>query len=288
MSQNLIDSGLIKKLERLSLNSNLVLDKGFMGARKSSAKGSSVEFSDFREYTEGDDFRKIDWNAYARFEKLFIKLFIEEREASVNIFLDTTKSMDFGDPKKSFIASQIAAAIGYVSILNMDKVSIYTTLNSKLDFLENINGKNLFRRLLNYIEKIDFKETRDIFNLINKRPFKKGISLIISDLFTDNFEETIKYLTYMNQNIIVIHTLSKEELKPNFSGDIRFIDSETEEAKDVSLTPETFAAYQNTLDSFLSETKETCSKYGAFYSLVTNNDIEDVIFNNLVNTGILR
>lgn len=288
MSQNLIDSQLIKKLERLSLNSNLVLDKGFMGGRKSNAKGASVEFSDFREYTEGDDFRKIDWNAYARFEKLFIKLFTEEREASVNIFLDSTKSMDFGEPRKSFIASQIAASIGYVSILNMDRVSIYTTSNDRLDFLENINGKNLFRRLLSYIETIDFKETKDIFSLINKRPFKKGISIIISDLFTDNFQETIKYLSYMNQNIIVIHILSKEELKPGYSGDIRFIDSETQEAKDVSITPETSKAYQNTLDSFLSDIKETCNKYGAFYSLVSNNDIEDIIFNNLVNTGILR
>lgn len=288
MSQNLIDSHLIKKLERLSLNSNLVLDKGFMGGRKSNAKGSSVEFSDFREYTEGDDFRKIDWNAYARFEKLFIKLFTEEREATVNIFLDSSRSMDFGQPKKSFTASQIAASISYVSLLNMDKVSVYTSKNKKLDFIENINGKNLFRRLLKYIEDTDFNETEDILDLINKRPFKKGISIIISDLFSDNFNKTIKYLSYMNQNIIVIHILSKEELRPQFTGDIRFIDSETQIAKDVSITPETSAAYQNTLDSFLADIKETCSKYGAFYTLVTNSDIEEIIFNNLVNTGILR
>ncbi|OLS03272.1 DUF58 domain-containing protein [Tissierella creatinophila] len=288
MSQNLIDSKLIKKLERLSLNSNLVLDKGFMGGRKSKSKGSSVEFSDFREYTEGDDFRKIDWNAYARFEKLFIKLFTEEREASVNIFIDTTKSMDYGNPKKSFIASQIAAVIGYVSILNMDRVSIYTTKESRLDYIENINGKNLFRKLVNYIETLSFKETKDMFELINKRPFKKGISVIISDMFTDNFETAIKYLSYMNQNIIVIHTLSKEELKPKYVGDIRFIDSETKEGKDVTITLETLVAYEKTLDSFLSNIKETCTKYGCFYSLIENDDIEEIIFNNLINTGILR
>lgn len=288
MSQNLIDSRLIKKLERLSLNSNLVLDKGFTGGRKSKSKGSSVEFSDFREYAAGDDFRKIDWNAYARFEKLFIKLFTEEREASINIFLDSSKSMDFGQPKKSFIASQIAASIAYVSILSMDRVSTYSLKDDRMDALENINGKNMFRRLLKHIEGIDFKETGDMFSLIRKRPFKKGISIIISDLFTDDFKETIKYLSYMKQSIIVIQILSEEELNPNYSGDIRFIDSETLLGKDVSLTPETMNSYANTLDSFLVEIKETCNKYGAFYSLVSNSDIEEIIFDNLINTGILR
>nr|WP_300003805.1 DUF58 domain-containing protein [Tissierella sp.] len=288
MSQNLIDSRLIKKLERLSLNSNLVLDKGFTGGRKSKSKGSSVEFSDFREYAAGDDFRKIDWNAYARFEKLFIKLFTEEREASINIFLDSSKSMDFGQPKKSFIASQIAASIAYVSILSMDRVSTYSLKDDRMDALENINGKNMFRRLLKHIEGIDFKETGDMFSLIRKRPFKKGISIIISDLFTDDFKETIKYLSYMKQSIIVIQILSEEELNPNYSGDIRFIDSETLLGKDVSLTPETMNSYAKTLDSFLAEIKETCNKYGAFYSLVNNSDIEEIIFDNLINTGILR
>ena len=288
MSQKLIDNKLIKKLERLSLNSNIILDKGFMGGRKSSSKGSSVEFSDFREYTEGDDFRKIDWNAYARFEKLFVKLFMEERESNINIFLDTTKSMDFGNPKKSFIASQLAAVIGYVSILNMDKVSIYTNKEDKLDCIENINGKNMFRRLLNYLENASFKETIDIFTLINKRQFKKGITIIISDLFTDNFNDAIKYLSYMNQSIIVIHTLSKEELNPKYIGDVRFIDSETEEGKDVSITLETIAIYEKTLNNFISSIKETCKKYGCSYSLIENENIEEAIFDNLVKSGILR
>ena len=288
MSQKLIYSNLIRKLERLSLNSNIVLDKGFMGGRKSISNRSSVEFSDFRQYTEGDDFRKIDWNAYARFEKLFVKLFMEEREANINIFLDTTKSMDFGNPKKSLIASQLAAVIGYVSILNMDKVSVYISKEDKLDCIENISGKNMFRRLLDYLESTSFKETKDTFSLINKRQFKKGISVIISDVLTDNFNDAIKYLSYMNQSIIVIHTLSKEELDPKYIGDIRLIDSETEEGKDVSITSETLEIYIKTLNNFMVGIKETCKKYGCFYSLIENENIEEVIFDNLVKSGILR
>ena len=106
MEQKLIDSNLLKKLESLKLNTTITLNQGYGGGRKSKSKGSSVEFSDFREYVPGDDFRKIDWNAYGRFKKLFIKLFMEESEANINIFIDTSKSMDFGNPKKATLAKR--------------------------------------------------------------------------------------------------------------------------------------------------------------------------------------
>jgi len=122
MSQ-LFDSEFLKKIQQLVITSKIVLSDGAGGNRKSRSKGSSIEFSDYREYSLGDDFRRIDWNAYGRFEKLFIKLFMEEREAHVHIFLDTSKSMDWGEPNKSFASRRLAAELSYISPSNYDKVS---------------------------------------------------------------------------------------------------------------------------------------------------------------------
>lgn len=289
MKNDLINSNFLKKLERLKLNSNIILNKGYSGSRKSKSKGSSVEFSDFREYVAGDDFRKIDWNAYARFEKLFIKLFMEERESLINIFLDNSKSMDFGEPKKSFIGQQIALSIGYLSLANMDRLNVYNQKDNTLSNLGYINGKNTFNRLVNYISKLNFDIKDDLFEYIPKRPYKKGISIVISDLFTERFEETIKYLSYMNQSIIVIHVLNKEEMKPSKLGDMRFIDSETGEGKDVSVNSSILRAYEDTFNQFIGNIKEVCRKYGCSYTLVSNEiKIENIVFDSLIKAGILR
>lgn len=289
MEQRLIDSGLLKKLESLKLNSSIILNKGYGGGRKSKSKGSSVEFSDFREYAPGDDFRKIDWNAYGRFHKLFIKLFMEEREANINIFIDNSKSMDFGNPKKSTIGKQLALAIGYLSLVNMDRVNIYTSKEGKLEGLEGLSGKNNAYRLAGYLDSIDFHESEDVFSLTKTRSYKRGISIIISDLFSDGFEEIVKYLAFMNQSIAVLNVLSVEEINPLYSGDIRLIDSETEEGKDISITQSVISSYEKTLQKFINRNKEICRKFSCQYSLISNQlSIEAIIFDNLTSAGILR
>ncbi|KNF08149.1 hypothetical protein CLPU_9c00450 [Gottschalkia purinilytica] len=289
MKDTIIESSLIRKLERLQLNTNIVLNKGYTGGRKSNAKGSSVEFSDFREYAPGDDFRKIDWNAYGRFEKLFIKLFMEERQSTINIFLDTTKSMDFGNPKKSLISKQLALVFGYISTVNLDRVHIHCSNNNKIDTLENLSGKNSLYKIIDYLGNIKFEETNDLLKVVKSNTYKKGISIIISDLFTDSLEEIVKYLAYMNQSVIILHTLSREELSPEYIGDVRLIDSETNEEKDVYISSNTIDSYEETLKRFIGNIKEICRKYGCYYSLLSNQiSIEEVVFDNLVKAGILR
>ena len=119
----------LKKLNKINMNLTLRLSSGYQGGRKSKAKGVSVEFSDYREYIKGDDFRRIDWNAYGRFDKFFIKVFMEEREGIFNFFLDTSKSMDYGKENKKIMALKIVAALSYIAINNLDRVNI-TTLES--------------------------------------------------------------------------------------------------------------------------------------------------------------
>lgn len=289
MEQKLIDSNLFRKLESLKLNTNITLNQGYDGGRKSKSKGSSVEFSDYREYVVGDDFKKIDWNAYGRFHKLFIKLFMEEREANINIFIDTSKSMDFGNPKKSMLAKQLALVFGYLSLANMDRVNIYSYKNNKLDMLEQLNGKNNVHKLASYIDSLVFDNSDDFFQYIKKRAYKRGISIIISDLFSENFYDSVKYLTYMNQNIVILNILSVEELKPVYRGDIRLIDSETEEGKDIFISESVLKSYEKALNNFIINNREICRKFSCQYTMISNElSIESIVFDNLTKAGILR
>ncbi|RKD30551.1 DUF58 domain-containing protein [Thermohalobacter berrensis] len=289
MANSKINISLLKKLETLKLNSNFILNKGYSGSRKSKAKGSSIEFSDYREYVPGDDFRKIDWNAYGRFQKLFVKLFMEEREASINIFLDTSKSMAFGSPKKSYIALNLSMVFAYLSLANLDRINLYTINNGKLDNTGYLKGKNMTSRVINFLEKVKFESREDMLNLIPENQYKQGISIIISDLFSDNFEEVIKYLSYLKQNIIVLQILSKEELNPTIRGDVKLIDSETENEIDISGSNSILKAYEKNLNKFLNNINEICKKYGCYYTFLSNETpLEKIIFDSLIKAGILR
>ncbi|SHJ47783.1 DUF58 domain-containing protein [Paramaledivibacter caminithermalis] len=285
----MLDKGFLNKLNRLKLNYNLSINKGYGGGRKSNAKGCSSEFSDFREYIHGDDFRKIDWNAYGRFEKLYIKEFMEEREILVNIFLDTSKSMDFGEPKKSYFLKNIAMAFSYISLNNLDRLNLYYQEGTDLKDSGYLRGKNSLSKVIDILDNLQFQSKTDMFPLINKKAYESGISIIISDLFTDEFKETIKYLSYMNQKIIVLHLLDKKELKPDLIGDLRLIDCETMVDNDVSINPQILNSYEKTLKAFIQNIKETAKKYGSVYSLISNELlIEEIIFEKLIKVGILR
>lgn len=285
----MLDKSFLNKLNTLKLNYNLSINKGYNGSRKSNAKGSSSEFSDFREYIHGDDFRKIDWNAYGRFEKLYIKEFMEEREVLINLFLDTSRSMNFGEPKKSELLKNLSLAISYIGLNNLDRINLYYNQEAQLKESGYLSGKNSLSKVMDTLENLDFQNTTDIFHLINKRPYKPGISIIISDLFTDEFQNVIKYLSYMNQKIIVIHLLDKKEIEPDFNGDLRLIDSETFEGNDISINGAILSSYENTLKKFLQSIKETTRKYGSIYSLISNEfSIQEIIFERLIRAGILR
>jgi len=268
LKSELFDSDFLRKLEQLVITSKITLAAGASGNRKSRAKGSSVEFSDYREYSIGDDFKRIDWNAYGRFEKLFIKLFMEEREAPVHIFLDNSKSMDWGEPNKSIASRRLAAALGYISLCSYDRVSL-VCLNSIVDkYKSDLRGKNSFSRIQSLLETLDYSGTTDIYNTISKYNFKsgRGISIIISDFFTKgNFLDMINYLQFKKQEIYVCHMLAPEEITPEIGMSLRLIDSETGEFRDVTSSPELIKTYRKVYNSFKTNIEDLCAVRGVNY-----------------------
>lgn len=268
VKDKIFDSDFLKKLEKLVISSRITLTNGSAGNRKSRAKGSSVEFSDYREYSIGDDFKRIDWNAYGRFEKLFIKLFMEEREASVHIFLDTSKSMDWGEPNKSIVSRKLAAALAYISLSNYDRVSMVCLSSVVESFKSSLRGKNSFKDVINLLEGLDYRGQTDIYNTISKYDLRsgKGISIVISDFFSKGkLKDMINYLKFKKQEVYICHVLSPGEMNPEVSLSLRLVDSETDEFKDVTASPILVKTYKKVLERFLAETEEICKNLGAHY-----------------------
>lgn len=290
MGERIFDSEFLKKLDTIVINVRMMMNTGSGGNRKSRSKGSSVEFSDFREYSMGDDFRRIDWNAYGRFDKLFVKLFMEEREALVNIFIDSSRSMYFGESKKSLAALKLSGVLAYLALNNLDRVCLNSLSGALVKQSPALNGRGMFKRCTDFLENMQFDGITDLNSCIKKKEFMgSGVSIVFSDFFTvGGIEDAVKYLLYKKQDVILVHLLAPEELAPAMEGQIRLLDSETGEARDISVTPALLTQYDKELNAFINNIKEFCKRMGATYIQVSSAEpIEKIVFEEFTRAGIV-
>jgi uncharacterized protein (DUF58 family) len=286
------DAEFLQKLERLALQGSKLIQGGTGGNRRSKAKGSAIEFSDFREYVLGDDYRSIDWNAYARFERLFIKLYMEEREANITIFLDTSASMDYGKPNKGVLAKKLAAIFAYIALANYDRVGIVAINEKVSDLYPYFSGKPGFIRALEFIDSLPFNGRTSLNESIPKfTPLhgRKGISIILSDfLARDGYLEAFQYLKYQQQDVIAVQILSPGELDPKFTGPLRLIDVETGEPVEVEMTPRTIDLYKKAVHSYMEELKSVCSNMEiACLQVSSEISLEQLVFEKLRQAGMI-
>ncbi len=290
MKEKVFDEDFYKKLESISIKARMTLTDGAAGGRKSKAKGSSVEFSDFREYTPGDDFRRIDWNAYGRFDKLFIRLFMEEREAMVNIFCDYSKSMDFGEKSKGVMSLRIAGVLTYLALNNLDRICLNRIHESNVVPSSSYMGKSSFQKALRFLEAGSFSGTTGLSESIRRKELKsRGISIVISDFFTtDSIDELIKYLAFKKQQIVLIQVLCEDEAEPQLGGQVRLVDSETGEEMNLTITPKLLKLYEQKLKSLQTGIKATAKKYGGvFFQVSASDSLEKIVFENFAREGII-
>ena len=289
MENKIFDQEFYSKLETISVKTRITLTDGASGGRKSKAKGSSVEFSDFREYTPGDDFRRIDWNAYGRFDKLFLRLFTEEREALLNIFFDTSKSMDFGEMNKSLMALRIAGILTYMALSNLDRVCLNRVNENSIINSSSFMGKSSFQKAIRFLEDTQFDGRTNLAESIKRKDLKnRGISVLISDFFTaGSVNEAIKYLAYKKQHIILIQVLSQEEISPNLEDQVRLVDQETEEEVNLTVNSKLLSIYDKKLKGLQANLKETVLKYGGiFFSVSSSDPLEKIVFESFAKEGI--
>jgi uncharacterized protein (DUF58 family) len=292
MAGAILDAAFLKKLERLSLVAKRPFAGQMKGEKRSVKRGTSVEFADYREYILGDDLRYVDWNMAARLEKLFVKLFIEEEDLYLALIIDTSRSMDFGQPKKLHFAVRVAAALGYIGLANYDRVSVTAFAASLKGALPTKRGKAGVKAFFGYLDGMRAEgETSFAASLRSfaTRARYRGVAIVFSDFLDPEWSDGIKSLLARGYQVALIHVLDEEELHPTLVGDLRIIDSETGEAKEMSVNPALLQRYQATLDGFCAEIETFANRYGLDYLRAsTAMPFEDIILKYLRQGGLIK
>ena len=282
MLRDLLTNEYLSRLELLDISIRKRLSSASSaGARKSSAKGSSLEFSDFREYTPGDDLRRVDWNGYARFGRLYTKLFNEERQAVLNIIIDGSASMRFYKEKWDYAAAT-AASLAYIALNNSDLVNIFTADNGKIEKCTGLSSKKAFPKAVTFLEKeceggkTELNES--VKSLVGER-LGEGIAVIVSDFFSaDGYDYAVKMLRSKKQTVNMVQILDSREVVPQERGNVRLIDCETNSNRELEMTPEVLKRYEDALKSFQAEMKEFALRNeAAFYAFDNKIPLLEVI-----------
>ena len=284
---------LLAQLERLELVTRKIFRGRMKGERRSKRKGQSVEFADFRNYVPGDDLRFIDWNTYARLDRLFLKLFLEEEDLHFYALLDTSLSMDFGTPTKLAYAKQLAAALGFVGLKRADRVKIETLGQSPGRPAPVLRGRASVWRMLEYLESIEPGESislaEGVRNFVVRNP-GKGIVVLITDLMDkQGYQPALRYLMAQQMDVYVVQVLSAEEIDPDVKGDLRLVDCEDADVAEITASGPLLDRYKRTLKAFTADAREYCSGRGMNYLLADNRTpVEQLISSYLRSRGLVR
>lgn len=282
--EQVFDKSFYEQLMRFRILVKQKSQIGRSGERKSNAKGNSVEFSDFREYILGDDIRKIDWNAYGRMDKLFVKLFMEEKEENFHILIDCSKSMDFGEQNKSVLARRLGAIFSYMVLYNMDRLYVGALKEHSVQLTKGMIGQQAFQKVLKELEQYTFDGATNLTENIKKITFSgKGVTVLISDFYEEGgLEELVKYLSYKKQEIFLIQVLAQEEIEPDMEGTLSLIDSETSEEEKITMSNKVIKEYQATLSQFETELERICKKYQAsFLQVSTSETLKEILYRGM-------
>lgn len=295
MKRMVIDEAFLSELESLQTILKNNVAGMFGGNRRSKNFGSSCEFADYRDYVPGDDITKIDWNAYARFDKLYEKLYFDERQMHTRIYIDASRSMNHGaDNEKAEQAIRIAAAFAYLSVCEMDKVSIYAIHGTELEeVVSGMVGKDAYIGCINKLNGIEFTSDAKISEAIVPSAVGRGdgFSIIISDYLTEeNFESAIDRLCEQKRDVLCVQILSREEINPQLRGKMHLFDSEASSKYfRKKIDQDVVRAYKDALKYVIERIKLYCESRGAQYLFVPAHEpVSDVFFGNLVDLEVLR
>ena len=298
MKNTRLNDSFFSRLETLSLNLKSSLSGFFGGKHLVTTYGQTVEFADFREYQLGDDIRRIDWNLYSRFEKSFLKLFTDERQMDVQIFVDFSASMGKDVIEKSSYTTAAAAALGFLAVQNMDRVTFHVMRDGKAENpFGSIVGKPAFFRAVSSLTEVEFDGECDIEACVTGCPdisVNNGLTVIISDFYTEsNWKKAVDYLCYKKRQVLLIQVLTPEDADPMYDGRVNLLDSEAIDAADeknlkIRITRSSIQAFKRAFDEYTTDMKEFCKKREVgFISVRTNEPIERVLFGDLLKVGIM-
>jgi len=289
----LLTPELLAKLERMELVSRKIFRGRMKGERRSRRKGQSVEFADFRNYVPGDDLRFVDWNSYARLERLFLKMFLEEEDLHFYALLDASGSMDFGQPTKFYYAKQLAAALGFIGLVRGDRVKIAALGDGAGKAAPVLRGRHNLWKMLDHLGQLEPNRNVPLAEGVRHfclRNSGKGIVVLISDLMDKaGYEPALRYFLAQDFDVYVVHVLSAEELDPELQGDLRLVDCEDGDVAEVTISGPLLNRYRRTLNAFLHSAREFCTRRGMMYFPARNDlPVERLINGYLRRRGMVR
>ena len=277
----------LARLERLSLLSKRTFRGSVKGERRSPRRGQSVEFADYRAYGIGDDLRYVDWNIYARSDRLHVKLFVDEEDLCLHLLVDASASMDFGAPlTKLAWAVRLAAALGFVGLAGFERVGVGVLRESVAEGFRPARGRLQIQPMLDFLVKVRPGGPTGLNEgLVDyaKRAREAGVAILISDLLDPaGWETGVRALLERRFDVHVVHVLSPEEMNPELTGDLRLRDSETGETRDLSVDGDAMRAYRQRLSDFLAHAEAFClAREVDYYRVVSDTSVEEVVGSHL-------
>jgi len=281
---------LLRRLEALALQVRRAVSGQMGGERRSKRRGQSVEFADYRNYTPGDDFRLIDWNAYARLDRFMLRLFVAEEELPLSLFVDLSGSMDWGKPNKAETARQLAGAIAYVALAALDRVRLTVFAEGETSGGAPSRGRRaattLFSRLQSFPAGGVTNYEKLVWPIGRQRP---GMTVLITDgLGESPLDPALTALQRAHQEGAVLQLLAPQELTPDWSGDARLRDAETGVEREFTATPLTQGGYLKSLAQRTDEIERAAHRRGLrFARLSTSEPIDEMVQVTLRGIGLL-
>jgi len=286
LDPTVFDEGFLRQLERLGVLMKQPARGGLKGGRRSVKRGQSVEFADYRDYALGDDLRQLDWNVYARLERLFVKLFVEEEDVTITFLLDASPSMAFGRPEKLLFAKRAIAALGYIALAGEDRVVLTALTGRTARRQSGLRGSGrVFRLLANLSAVQPVEGPTDLLASARHAGAQlsgRGVVVLLSDLLDPSAERVVRELAATGSELIVLHVLSPDELDPQLEGDLKLVDSESGEGIDVTVDLSTIDDYKARLAAWQDGLADLATKRRASYvPLSSDVNLNDLVFAEL-------
>jgi len=293
VEEELFDEEFQRKLDSLVLVSRKVFAGRARAERRSKKSGSGIEFADHRDYTAGDDFRYVDFNVYRRFGRLLVRLYEEEEDLAIYFVLDTSASMGFGEGRKLRYAKQLAAALAYIGLANLDRIGIVATSSRIVERMPTVRGKGQIFKAFHFLRGLTpkgptkLKEALESFVAQNKR---RGLVVLLSDLYDpEGFERALDVLRYAKFEVFVLHVIDRDDASPKLLGDVRLDDCETGMSREVTVTPKLLEKYRAAYEAYLHEVKRYCAEHQMTYVAAdVSVPFDELILRVLRQGGFLR
>ncbi len=291
--EELFDEQFQRKLEMLAVVSRRVFAGRMRAERRSKKKGSGIEFADHRDYVPGDDFRYVDWGVYQRFDRLLIRLFEEEEDLSIYFIVDCSTSMGFGSSRKFDYARKLAAALAYVGLANLDRVTIVGVNDEVVARMPPTRGKGRIFKVFQFLDGLEPNGTtnlRDTLKTFVAQHKRRGLAVLISDLYDPaGFEGGINVLRYNKFEPFVLHIVDPAEARPQLKGDIRLYDCETGDEREVTITKKVLEKMEEAWQEYQNEIERFCTtRQVPYFSADLDVPFDELILRVFRRGGFLR